>query len=402
MKSIHYYLNSAERKRILKERGEEYIDYVCARTGWDRAKAKGEMDRYKKQGVSYRYYVKKRLWARTGKKLEVSLANIDKDSKYDKRSLKKHGALVASESGWSKRKAMEKILESNLYTECSPRDYWQFHFWDKTIEEQKKFYTKGTVERLIMKYNTDLKQIGTVRSKEKFAEQFGDLFFRVSFVNRNISFEEFLEKTEGLKNLICKPVFGTHGQGVEKFDIPESTEEKKALYDMLMEKPKSQIEEVIVQHPDIAAFCSASVNTVRLMTILDEADEIHYMYAVLRMGTGGLIDGADGGGIFAPIDVETGRICRDGMSLAGEKYIQHPVSGKPIKDFQVPGWNEVLKLAETAARRLTGVRMIGWDIAVTAGGACLIEANSESNYQFAQLPYVEEGLGVRYKFEPLL
>lgn len=88
MKSIHYYLNSAERKRILKERGEEYIDYVCARTGWDRAKAKGEMDRYKKRGVSYRYYVKKRLWARTGKKLEVSLANIDKDSKYDKRSLK--------------------------------------------------------------------------------------------------------------------------------------------------------------------------------------------------------------------------------------------------------------------------------------------------------------------------
>ena len=46
--------------------------------------------------------------------------------------------------------------------------------------------------------------------------------------------------------------------------------------------------------------------------------------------------------------------------------------------------------------------MIGWDIAVTEEGVSLIEGNSESNYQFAQLPYIEEGLGVKYKFEPFL
>lgn len=241
-----------------------------------------------------------------------------------------------------------------------------------------------------------------IRSKDKFAEMFKDLFHRVSFVNKNISFEEFLEKTKGLDTLICKPVYGTHGEGVEKIAIPDDMEGKKQVYDLLMSKKKSQIEEVIVQHHEISEFCSTSVNTVRLMTILDNG-KVNYMYSVLRLGTGGLIDGAGGGGFFAPIDVESGIVCRDGMSLeGGEKFIVHPVSGKTVKGFQVPNWDKVLQLAETAAKRLEGAHMIGWDIAVTEEGASLIEGNSESNYYFAQLPYIEEGVGVRYKFEPFL
>ena len=402
MKSLHYYLNGKERKEILEERSRQYIAYVAEQTGWDTERAKAEMDRFKSRGVNYRYYVKKRLWSREGKKLEISLRNIEKDSKYDKRSLKKHAKLVAEKAGWSQAKAEEKILEANLYTECSPRDYWEFRFWEKTTAEQKTYYTKGTVERLIMKYNTNLEEVGMIRSKDKFAAQFADLFGRVSFVNRKISYEKFLQKTEGLSELIVKPVYGTHGKGVEKFTIPEDDEEKRKFYDMLMEMPRSQIEEVIVQHHDIAAFCETSVNTVRVVTILDDNDEIHYMYSVLRMGAGGLIDGAEGGGLFAPVDVKTGIISRDGMNLTGDKFIVHPVSKKPIRDFQIPNWDKVLKLAEEGARKLTGAHMIGWDIAVTEEGAVLIEANSESNYQFAQLPYVDENLGVRFKFEPLL
>ena len=214
MKSIKYYMKAAERRKILSNRKEFYLDYVCRQTGWDRAKAKAEMDLYLEQGVNYRFYVKKRLWCRTGKKLEASLANIRKDSRYDKTSTNKHARLVAEESGWSQKKAVEKILESNLYTECSPRDYYQFRFWEKSIEEQKQYYTKGTVERMIMKYNTNSEEIAMIRNKEKFAKVFGDLFHRVWFSNRKLTFEEFLERTEGLSSLICKPIFGTHGKSL--------------------------------------------------------------------------------------------------------------------------------------------------------------------------------------------
>lgn len=401
MKSLKYYLKASERKGILNDRKQAYIDYVCEQSGWDREKAKAEMDAFVEQGVNYRFYVKKRLWSRSGKQLEISLENISRNMKYDKYSLKKHARLVAEESGWPEKKAREKILESNLYTECSPRDYYQFRFWEKSIEEQKKYYTKGTVERLIMKYNTNVKEVSMIRNKEKFARKFGDLFHRTWFANQKISFDEFLEKTEGLTSLICKPVAGTHGAGVEKFDIPEDMDGKRKLFDLLKSKKKSQCEEYIIQHHEIAAFCSSSVNTVRLVTILDQG-EVHYMYSVLRMGTGGLIDGYDAGGIFAPIDVETGKICREGMDLGLKKYKVHPVSQKKIKGFQIPNWDKVLQLAAEAAKRLEGVHMVGWDIAVTEEGVSLIEGNSESNYQFAQLPYVEEGLGVKYKFEPFL
>ncbi|WP_419024210.1 sugar-transfer associated ATP-grasp domain-containing protein [Emergencia sp.] len=401
MKSINYYIKTKERRKILSERKESYLDYVCQQTGWNRDKAKSEMDKYLEQGVSYRFYVKKRLWSRSGKKLESSLANIRKDSRYDKTSMKKHARLVAEESGWSQKKAKEKIFESNLYTECSPRDYYQFRFWEKSIEEQKQYYTKGTVERMIMKYNTNPDEVAMIRNKEKFAKVFGDLFHRVWFSNRKLTFEEFLQKTENLTSLICKPIFGTHGEGVEKFDIPKDLDGKRQLYDLLMSKPKSLCEELIIQHHALAEICKTSVNTVRLVTILDN-DEIHYMYSVLRMGTGGLIDGYEGGGIFAPVDVTTGMICKDGLDLDSKTYKVHPVSQKPINGFQIPNWDKVLQLAETAARKLTGVHMVGWDIAVTETGASLIEGNSESNYQFAQLPYIPEGKGVRYKFEPFL
>ena len=148
-----------------------------------------------------------------------------------------------------------------------------------------------------MKYNTNSEEIAMIRNKEKFAKVFGDLFHRVWFSNRKLTFEEFLKRTEGLSSLICKPIFGTHGEGVEKLAVPEDMEGKRQLYDLIMSKPKSLCEELIVQHPELAEMCETSVNTVRLVTILDN-DEIHYMYSVLRMGTGGLIDGYEGGRNF--------------------------------------------------------------------------------------------------------
>lgn len=402
MRSIKHYLGFSDEKEILEERNRMYIDYVCAQTGWDREEAVHQMERFRTQGVSYRYYVKKRLWAREGRKQEISLRNIEKEKNGNRHSLSKHAKLTAAKTGWSARKAKECILESNLYTGCSPSDYWDYRFYEKTLEEQKQYLTKGVTELLIMKYNTDLDEIGMIRSKDKFAKKFGDLFGRVSFANRKITYEEFCEKTAGLTQLIVKPVYGTHGSGVEKLDIPADDKGKQAFFKMLTEKPKSQVEELIVQHPDVAAFSPASVNTVRLVTIKDDSDIVHFMYAALRMGTGGLIDGISAGGIFAPVDVETGQVIRDGIKFNNEVCEAHPVSGKRIKGFQVPNWESVLSAAKTGAERLKGARLIGWDVAVTQEGAVLIEANSEANYKLAQLPYVEENLGVRFKFEPLL
>ena len=67
MKSIKYYMKAAERRKILSNRKEFYLDYVCRQTGWDRAKAKAEMDLYLEQGVNYRFYVKRDFGAELAK-----------------------------------------------------------------------------------------------------------------------------------------------------------------------------------------------------------------------------------------------------------------------------------------------------------------------------------------------
>ena len=81
MRSIKHYLGFSDEKEILEERNRMYIDYVCAQTGWDREEAVHQMEGFRAQGVSYRYYVKKRLWAREGRKQEISLRNIEKEKR---------------------------------------------------------------------------------------------------------------------------------------------------------------------------------------------------------------------------------------------------------------------------------------------------------------------------------
>ena len=333
LKRIKHYLGFSGEKEILEERNSMYVDYVCRQTGWEREEAAHQMERFREQGVGYRYSVKKRLWAREGRKLEISLRNIEKEKKGNLNSLNKHSKLITAKTGRSAQKVKELILESNLYTGCSPSDYWDYRFYEKTLEEQKRYLTKGVTELLIMKYNTDLEEIGMIRSKDKFAKRFGDLFGRVSFANRKITYEKFCEKTAGFIQLIVKPVYRIHGSGVEKRDILADDKGKQAFFKMLTEKPKSQVEEVIVQHPDVAVFSPASVNTVRLVTIKDDSGIVHFMCAALRMGTGGLIDGISAGGIFAPVDVETGKVIRDGIKFNNETCEAHPVSGKKIKGF---------------------------------------------------------------------
>lgn len=62
----------------------------------------------------------------------------------------------------------------------------------------------------------------------------------------------------------------------------------------------------------------------------------------------------------------------------------------------------MLSLTEQAARRIKGVGMIGWDVAITEKGVCLIEGNSQSSYQIIQLPYVDAGIGMKKLFTPFL
>ena len=134
-------------------------------------------------------------------------------------------------------------MESNLYTGALRGITISFGFGEKSIEEQKAILYKGTVERMIMKYNTNSEEIAMIRNKEKFAKEYSEICFIGSgFLTESLRLRISEEGTEGFISLIYKPIFWHPWEGVEKLAVPEDMEgEKRQLYDLIMSKPKSLV-----------------------------------------------------------------------------------------------------------------------------------------------------------------
>lgn len=115
------------------------------------------------------------------------------------------------------------------------------------------------------------------------------------------------------------------------------------------------------------------------------------------------VDNLHSGGLFAPIDLETGIISHPGYDKKHVLHKCHPVSGIPIAGFQIPFWKEVKKLARSLAVEVPQMRYIGWDIAVTETGPLMIEGNNHPGYDILQMPpHTPDRIGMLPVFERLM
>ena len=386
-------------KRILRlalgkgNKKNEYVSFVSTASGLSYDEAKAKMDEAKKMGISYKYFAKRRLWNSTDSQLENAARMLDKkrnDSLEIKETAIQH---VIDATGWSYKKTAEKMSKARKNCGSSSKDYYKFELYKLTPEQQREYFTNGVFEKLMFKYNPDPEAVHTLLYKGRFAIKYRDLLNRKWFINRDLSFDEFCEKVEGLDKLICKPLASTQGKGITLIKFDEYPD-MKAVYDDIFARIKLLCEECIVQHPAIAAFNPSSVNTLRVLTIVDQG-KCHHVYAGFRMGRGNLVDNFHAGGIIASVDTATGITCMDAIDLDGNHYPKHPVSGLDTLGFQIPNWQAVLDITEKAALRLEGAAMVGWDVAVTPDGACLVEGNSEPSHIIIQLPYVRDGVGMK-------
>jgi hypothetical protein len=87
------------------------------------------------------------------------------------------------------------------------------------------------------------------------------------------------------------------------------------------------------------------------------------------------------GNLIANIDPVSGRLTTaTGATPNGIGFsvlTNHPKTGAPFADFQLPHWQEARKLAEHAAMLFLPLRTIGWDLALTDDGPLLLEGNAE-------------------------
>ena len=218
---------------------------------------------------------------------------------------------------------------------------------------------------------------------------------------------EFLESISAGQQVFVKPLTGAEGKrifAVRRLDgggfrlngaeVPLRTLRAEIEAD----KRPMVVEAGLEQHPDEAALYAGTTNTLRLLTMLDMKDRSPFIVvAVQRIGAGtsGVVDNWSAGGLSARIDLDSGRLGK-ATRLPGPEGLRwfstHPDNGARIEGVQVPFWDEVVSTVLHAARVLSFMEYIGWDVIVTPQGPVVLEANINSGMNVLQVhqPLLED------------
>ena len=214
----------------------------------------------------------------------------------------------------------------------------------------------------------------------------------------------WLDEVARRSDWFVKPVDGKGGKGIElwvRVDadrlcnatgriIPEGE-----LVRLLAERSRTRpclIQPRIHNHPKLADLSNGALATVRALTCLNEAGEPELVGAVLRMAVGGnhVVDNLHAGGIAAGIELDSGLVGR-ATNLGSDVRLgwldRHPTTGAPITGRRLPFGDRIRPFAVKAHRAFADRVIVGWDIAISANGLVLVEANGAPDLDIMQRPF---------------
>ncbi len=257
-------------------------------------------------------------------------------------------------------------------------DYILFKMYDMSTSDRKTLLTRGKNNYYIKKLNPK-KYWEYIDNKAIFNDKFKDYLNRDFIVLDGNNYNDFKEFLTGKDDIIVKPLDATGGGGVEKIRIDKS--KIKSLYSKLCKNKQYLVEEVAKQHKDINKLHPSSINTIRIVTIRNKYNVTTVVAAVCRMGTNGrVVDNFHSGGIYAPLDVKTGTITDKAIDRQGNIFDTHPTTNVKLIGYQMPKWDEVIKLVTDASKEIKELGLIGWDVCIGPDKPCLIEANQYPGY----------------------
>jgi hypothetical protein len=146
----------------------------------------------------------------------------------------------------------------------------------------------------------------------------------------------------------------------------------------------------LVNHPALADLGNDALATVRVLTCRNEAGAFEATNVAFRMAIGGnnVVDNFHSGGIATRVDLATGELgaATDmGLRPAVGWRDTHPVSGAAIRGRRLPSWHDVLDLACRTHAAFPQRTLVGWDVAMLAESARIIEGNGKPDLDIHQL-----------------
>lgn len=300
---------------------------------------------------------------------------------------------TSRKTGQSKPEIIADIISSVFRYNISILEYFQFRFFELSETERAKWAGTGYMYEFQLKMNPR-KQRRILDDKTLFYKRYSDFFVH------QVADIEDLEHKEGVAEkilsnpsgkLVFKEASGKCGAQVEIRACNNFNARNMVAY--MKSHNYGLAEEFIIQHPKINEMSSAAVNTVRVITQLNDHGGVDVLGCRFRISVDAPVDNMAAGNLAAPIDETTGRVVGPGVysDITRSEELYHPISHVKIDGFEIPYWDEILSMTQQAALVHPENRSIGWDVVVTEKGPGLIEGNHDWCKLLWQLP-VKQGL----------
>jgi len=206
------------------------------------------------------------------------------------------------------------------------------------------------------------------------------------------NYEEFVlllnglfEREPTLDSMIIKKIYWSFGgDKVYKISRSQVSNNRSLLTELYSEVKKSGFlfQETVIQHAALSKLNPFSLNTIRFDTFIDKDGRVDVISGYIRMSINkNYVDNICLGGCQVGIDLRTGRLKKEGystLSYYGVRILKsHPVTETIFEEVVIPYFDEAKELVLEAASLIPGLRIVGWDVAISESGPILIEGNSD-------------------------
>lgn len=271
------------------------------------------------------------------------------------------------------------LTEENYKKIVSDRDYFYLYPLNNN-------YKMWIDDKLTMKY--------ILRPFDRFLPKYYFHIMKERDVMRLMDCPKELDATvEGIINLLddkgvlaAKTSAGTYGIGFYKLEsknhhyyVNGNEYTKENFKEFLKSLDDYIITEFVEMHKDIKKLNPSSVNTIRVTVINEHGNDPIIPFAFMRVGSkaSGVVDNVAQGGMVCKVDVETGRFY-NGEGLKNNLYFAvetHPDTGEKMEGF-IPHWELVKTELKKMCEYYPQLKWLGYDVAITEDGFCILEINS--------------------------
>ncbi len=197
--------------------------------------------------------------------------------------------------------------------------------------------------------------------------------------------EEIFNEHPDSDSMIIKKAYWSYGGDkvfkIFKDQVRDDHNLMTELYSTVI-KTGYLFQEVVVQHSEMNKLNPSCLNTLRIDTFINPDGQIEIISAYLRMSfRNSFVDNITSGGLQVGVDKNTGLLKKEGFSVfrnvGAKTFTAHPVTSTVFENFKIPYFEEARELVVKVAGLMPGLRLVGWDVAISETGPVLIEGNSD-------------------------